>query len=162
MNRALTHVENIIMCGAFVGAFAIGTMQVILRYVFNTGFVWTEFALVTLTIIAALMGGSRAISEGLHIRVSLFTDKLPRAVRIAVDSIAVVLTVAYCGFIAYAGHIYIEFLRRTGAVSVQSGIPLWIVYGVVPIAMCFFIVRYLQRLPNVLREGETSAVNESV
>lgn len=160
MDRALTHIENVIMCGAFVGAFAVGTMQVILRYVFNTGFVWSEFALVTLTVIAALMGGSRAITQGLHIRVSLFTDNMPGKTRIAVDTFALLITLAYSGFVAYAGYLYVEFLMRTGARSIQSGIPLWIVYSIVPAIMILFIVRYLQRLPKVLREGETSHVDQ--
>jgi C4-dicarboxylate transporter, DctQ subunit len=161
MDRALTRFENVIMCGAFVGAFSVGTMQVILRYVFNTGFIWTEFALVTLTIIAALAGGSRAIPAGIHIRISLFTDKLPRRLRLVVDLISLTITIVYSVLIGYFGYLYVEFLQRTGAVSIQSGVPLWIVYGIVPLMMVLFVLRYLQRLVQLLRHGEVVGLDQN-
>ncbi|TVR08889.1 MAG: TRAP transporter small permease [Salinarimonadaceae bacterium] len=160
MDRVLTRIETVIMCSAFVGAFAIGTMQVILRYVFNTGYIWTEFALVTLTIIAALTGGSRAITEGLHIRISVFADSLPRKLRAAVDFLALSITLIYCILIGYYGYLYVEFLRRTGAVSIQSGVPLWVVYGIVPFMMVLFVLRYIQRLVQLLRHGEVPGLDQ--
>src|SRR5690606_41247197 len=75
--RFLTRIENVVMAAFLLAALAIGTAQIVLRYVFNTGFVWSEGAVVVLTIWGSLFGASQAITRGLHVRNELIADNLP-------------------------------------------------------------------------------------
>ncbi len=155
MDRLVTKFENILIVGCMLSALALGTAQVIFRYVFNTGVVWTEVALVTLTILGALVGASRAIAKGIHIRISILTDHLPPGARRWADVSAMVISLAYAAFVGYAALLYVQFLYMTKAVSIEAGIPAWIMFLIAPFCMLLFIYRYLQRLREAWRaEGE--------
>ncbi|MDH5534509.1 MAG: hypothetical protein OEZ08_02915, partial [Betaproteobacteria bacterium] len=60
-DRTLAHIETGVIVLLSSTALGLGVMQVVLRYVFNTGFPWTEALFVNLTIWAMLFGGSRAV-----------------------------------------------------------------------------------------------------
>lgn len=156
MNRVLTALENAIMVVALLGALAIGTLQVVLRYVFNTNFVWTELTLITLTILAVLVGGSRAAADNIHVRITVLSDNVPAAARRVLDVLSVLVALAYSAFMAYVGILYVQFLKMTGLVSVEADFPSWIIYAIGPFAMILFVLRYLGRLPRALRGEETS------
>ena len=147
LDRALTAVENTLIVGAFLSAFGLGVAQVLMRYVFKTGIVWTEQAVVALTILAAMIGGSRAVAKNVHVRITLAIDKLPPSRRRYFDVFSAVASILYCGLIAYAGFLYVEFLKMTGIVSSESDFPLWIIYLTIPVGMLLFIIRYLLELP---------------
>ncbi len=146
MDRVLTTIEEIIMV-VFIGvAFACGAMQVVLRYAFNTGFPWSEGILITAAVWAALMAGSRAVREGLHVRVEVFADNLrPWARRAAAVTVELV-SIVFVGTLAYSGYLYTRFVWMLNAVSQEAYIAEWLIYGVVPVSMGFFALRHLQRL----------------
>lgn len=143
----LTRLENALMFGALMGALIIGIMQVILRYVFRTGMVWSELAIVTLTIFAAFVGGSRAAAKGAHVRVILFAHWLGVDARRYLEVVAVLVSAAYCLFMGYASLLFVAFLRDTGVVASEADIPLWVIYAIAPLSMVLFTVRFVQRLP---------------
>lgn len=155
MNKFITKLENVLIVSCMLGALAIGTMQVVLRYVFNTGMVWTELALVTLTILGSLVGASRAIVLGIHVRITVLTDRLPISTRRYMNLIAMIIALAYSMFIAYVATLYVQFLHMTGTVAVEANFPTWIIYSIVPFCMILFIYHYLQCLPRTWR-GEES------
>lgn len=154
MERILTSVEDWLMSTAFFGALLLGVMQVVLRYVFNTGFVWVETALVALTILAAMTGGSRAAARGVHVRISLVTDMLKGASRRFVNSIALLVTILYCTVLVCGGVLYVQFLYQAGVVSIETGLPAWVFATIAPFTLLLFVLRYLQQLPATLRGQE--------
>ena len=143
----LRRIENVVMVVALLTAFVMASAQVIMRYVFNTGEIWIEGTVTDLTIFAAMMGGSRAVALGSHVRVGFFVDWLPPHILRWVNLLVVGLSIAYCGFILYVGMLFVQFLYMTGVLSVETGIPSWIEFSVTPLAMTFFILRYLLLIP---------------
>ncbi|MBM9593887.1 TRAP transporter small permease [Roseitranquillus sediminis] len=154
MIRILTLVENVLMAGCLLAALAIGTMQVVLRYVFNTGFVWSELALVTLTILAAMAGGSRAAADNIHVRITALVELLPAGGQRLCNVLALLFALIYSAFMAYAGYLYVEFVRMTGHVAVEANFPSWIIFSIGPLAMILFGLRYIQRLPRAWRDED--------
>jgi C4-dicarboxylate transporter DctQ subunit len=161
MDKALTKIEDTLMLVGMLGALAVGTAQVVMRYVFNTGFVWSEIALVTLTILAALVGGSRAAAEGIHVRITVATEHLPLSIRRYVDTLAMLIALAYSAFMAYAAFLYVQFLHMTGMISVEAHVPTWMIFSIAPFTMVLFTLRYIQRIPHAWR-GEEVAKTEFV
>jgi C4-dicarboxylate transporter DctQ subunit len=151
MDRFLTKLEDVLMLVGMLGALGVGTAQVIMRYIFNTGFVWSEIALVTLTILGALVGGSRAAAEGIHVRITVLTEKLPTSLNRYANTLALVIALAYSVFMAYAAFLYVQFLHMTGMISVEANIPTWIIFSIAPLTMILFALRYLQRVPRAWR-----------
>jgi C4-dicarboxylate transporter DctQ subunit len=158
MERALTLVEDVVMWAAFLGALALGVAQVVLRYGFNVGFVWIETLLVALTVLAAMVAGSRAAARGLHVRITMLVNRLGLRTRIAVNLLALAFTIGYCSVLAYGGFEYVQFLHAAGVRSVESGLPAWIFATIVPFTMVMFVLRYLQSVPATLRGEQTSHV----
>lgn len=150
---ALTRIENLVMAVFLLAALAVGTAQVVLRYVFNTGFVWSEGAVIVLTIWGALFGASQAITRGLHVRVEVFADSLPGPWRRVAEGIANLVSAIYVGVLCYCGVLYVQFLIRIKAVSIDMEIPEWLVYLIVPVSMGLFLIRYLRELWLVWRGG---------
>jgi C4-dicarboxylate transporter DctQ subunit len=158
MDRILTKLEDVLMLVGMLGALAVGTAQVIMRYVFNTGFVWSEIALVTLTILGALAGGSRAAAEGIHVRITVITEHLPESLRHYANTFAILIAMVYSAFMAYAAFLYLQFLRMTGMISVEANIPSWVIFSIAPFTMVLFTLRYLQRIPHAWRGTDVSKV----
>lgn len=154
VDRILTAIEDAIICVAILGALAIGVAQVVLRYAFNFGFVWTEEIFVTLTVLGALVGGSRAVANGVHVRIFVVTDAIGPAARRLAYIVALAATTAYSGLVAYAGFLFVEFLHSVGDVSVNTGLGSWIVFSIVPFTMILFVLRYLQQIPGTLAGRE--------
>ncbi|MBX6426517.1 MAG: TRAP transporter small permease [Variibacter sp.] len=151
IDRWLSAVEFVATGGLIVLALAIGTVQVVLRYVFNMGYPWSEEAFMLCTITAMLFAGSRAVREDKHVRVELLpllvSPPMRRVLRIAAHFV----TLALCAYFAYAGLLYVAFAYSIDTVSPASGIPDWVVYSLVPLSMGLFVVRYVMRLVLALR-----------
>lgn len=143
LDRVLAEIETVGMIVLTLTALAVGVMQVVLRYVFNTGFPWSEGVFVTLTIWAMLLAGSRAVRDGLHVRVDVFVRYLPDGPRRVAELAALVAPLALCCVFLYGGALYTGFVFDMGIVSPESYLPEWLVYGSVPVCMAAFILRYL-------------------
>ena len=147
MNQFITKLENVLMLVCMLGAIGLGTAQVVLRYVFNSGMVWAELVIVTLTILGSMVGASRAIVKDVHVRITVLTDQLPVSAQRYFEVAAMVAALMYSVFLAYAGLLYVQFLHMTGSVAIEADIPVWIIFSIVPFCMTLFIYRYFQCLP---------------
>src|SRR3990172_7949693 len=114
IDRALGHIESGVIVLFASGAFALGVMQVVLRYVFNTGFPWTGTVFVELTVWAMLFGGSRAVRDGLHVRVDLLATLLPPTGAWILDLVSTLASLALCLFFFYGGLRYVQFVNQMG------------------------------------------------
>jgi C4-dicarboxylate transporter DctQ subunit len=120
----------------------VGVGKVVARYVFNTGVVWTEQAFVKLTIWAALIGASRAVRDGLHVRVDLILEQLSPAARRPVEILGLLVNIAFCATMLYAAIGYTDFLMMIGTRNVDTGIEEWIAFLVTPLFLALMCVRY--------------------
>lgn len=151
VGAALTGFENVVMIVTILVALVLAAAQVIMRYVFNTGLIWIEPIVVNLTLLGAMMGGARAVTLNAHVRVGILVDWMPHRWRRWFHLLAALLSMLYCGFVFYIGSLFVQFLAESGIVGVQTGIPTWVEFSTTPLAMAFFILRYLQQLPAVWR-----------
>jgi len=161
-DRTLAHIETGVIVLLSSTALGLGVMQVVLRYVFNTGFPWTEALFVNLTIWAMLFGGSRAVRDGLHVRVDLLATLLPRAGVWVVELLSMLASLALCIFFFYCGLLYVQFVNQMGVRDLETHIPDAITYAIVPIAMAAFIIRYLILIVDWVRNPQSGAAPDAV
>jgi len=135
----------------FSVALVAGVMQVVMRYVFNMGFVWTEVAFVRATLFAAFFGASRAVRDGLHVRVDLFIDWLAPGARRAVELANIAINLAFLAVLLWAAYLYVDFLQMVGTRNIDTGLPEWIFLLIVPIFLAGMIIRYASLVPATLR-----------
>jgi len=143
LDKALAYVETGVIVLLSSVALGLGVMQVVLRYVFNTGFPWTEAVFVTLTIWAMFFGGSRAVRDGVHVRVDVLAVVLPRSIGRFLDLLGMLASLALTTFFFYCGLQYTQFVHQMGIRDIETHVPDAVTYAIVPIAMGAFALRYV-------------------
>jgi TRAP-type C4-dicarboxylate transport system permease small subunit len=146
LDRVLERLETVLIALLCSGALILGVMQVVLRYVFNTGFHWNEVVFVTLTLWAMFLGGSRAVATNLHARVELLTEVAPPAVLRVLNLLALLAALALSGIYLVGGYQYVAFVNMMDVRDLDTGIPDAVTYGIVPFAMTLFVIRYVLKL----------------
>ncbi|MFQ5610089.1 MAG: TRAP transporter small permease [Woeseiaceae bacterium] len=149
MNRLLTRLDTIgrlaenaalvILLSAMM-LLAVG--QIVLREIFETGFVWADELVKLMVLWLAMIGSIAAARENRHIRIDALSHVLPGGVvkvtRIVVDLFAA----GVCGAIAWHAYrwtlLEIEFEE-----SVLIDTPAWIAHLVVPVAFAVIAYRFV-------------------
>ncbi|GAA6150242.1 hypothetical protein NBRC116586_33050 [Pseudooceanicola nitratireducens] len=150
VDQTLDGLERVVIGALSVVALGLGTMQVTLRYLFNTGFEWNEAIFVLTTVTAMLMAGVRAVRENTHVRVDVLHMIVSRTTSKMLDVFAYIVSFALTLFYAYCGFLFANFAKMMDTASPETGIKDWIVYSIMPIAMFLFSVRYVIKIRNVL------------
>jgi TRAP-type C4-dicarboxylate transport system permease small subunit len=151
LDKVLARAEFALIAAFTLAALALGVTQVVLRYGFNTGLAWSETIFILFTVAGMLFAGSRAVAEDKHVRVDLLYMVIPDRLRRAFILFAHVVTGALCAFYAVCGFLYVRFVHMIDTVQVDTGIPDWIVYLLVPVTMGAFALRYVIRIARALR-----------
>lgn len=131
-------------------------VQVVLRYVFNSGFTW---ALELTTIFFALMifvGISYGVRVGAHIGIDAIVKLMPDGLRRAVSTFIVLLCLVYAGIILLGSWDYVTKMKEVGIELEDLPIPLWIVRSIMPLGYVLLTVRLLQVLWALVTGKSTS------
>jgi C4-dicarboxylate transporter DctQ subunit len=148
--RLIDRFETFGMAFFFSAALVVGVAQVVARYVFNEGVVWSEQAFVKFTVWACLIGAARAVRDGLHVRVDLVLDRLRPPARRAAELVNLAINLVFCGVMLWAALGYLDFLVTVGTTNVESGVKEWVAYLVTPIFLALMCLRYAALVPAAL------------
>ena len=107
-------------------------IQVILRE-FCTGFVWSLEATTYSFAWLVLVGMSYGVRTRAHISVDLLTSKLPPAAERAVALVALLLGLAYCGFMIFGSSVFIDRLMTLGNDARDIPLPRWALASIMPV-----------------------------
>jgi len=118
--------------------------QVVLRYVFNAGFVWALELTIFLFAWLVLLGMSYGVRVGSHIGVDLLVKNLsPKPAKI-VGLISIALCMFYSAVMAIGGYQDIDLLLLIGIEAEDLPIPLWIPKLILPIGFALLFIRFAQ------------------
>lgn len=163
LDRALSWLEDAFIAALLLSASVIIFVNVVLRYVFNTGFIWAEEFVRYEIVWLVFVGGSVAARKGIHIGVDAVLHVLPekaaRAMRVAVGLICI----AFCLALVWYGAELVQqtqmFRQRTSAMQA----PFWIVQLAVPVGAGLMLIRFAERLwldiRGVARRDELEAIS---
>lgn len=132
---------------------------VIMRYVFNEPKAWVEEVVRYVIIWGVFLGFSLALRHNQHIQVDIVYDKLPKGAKKVVDLFATLVSISFCVAYTYYGIILVENRFHSGMVSLDVGIPMWIVYLILPISGIMFTMRFIERLVHIVRGKEAKYDN---
>lgn len=121
-------------------------VQVVLRYVFNSGFTW---ALELTTLFFALMifvGISYGVRVGAHIGIDALVAKLPRGPRRALSIVAVLLCLLYAGIVLVGSYEYVSKMKIVDIEMQDLPIPVWMARSILPLGYGLLGLRLLQVL----------------
>ncbi len=127
--------------------------NVVVRYLTDVSFAFTEEYSVTLMVIMALVGSAAAFASDRHIRMTFFVDKLGRRPRNRIEIFCVAASITMFGAIVWLGgrHAWDEY--RFEVLSPGLGTPQWIYTIWMPLLAALCVLRLCGRLLRVIRAG---------
>lgn len=132
---------------------------VLIRYVFNAPQPWVEELSRYIIVWGVMLGIPIALRNNHHIQVDMLYEKLPLFIQRWVDLFASSVGVLFCAFYTYYGYILVTKRFTSGMVSMDIGIPMWIVYLILPISGVMFLLRFIERLVDILRRKDVNHDN---
>jgi C4-dicarboxylate transporter DctQ subunit len=149
--RVLNKVEEAIICLLLISTTGLVFMDVVMRFGFNSGFIWSQELTLHMSAWFVLFGCSYGVKQGSHIGVDAFVKLFPPMGRRFLTTIGCLLALAYCGLVMYGGWIYLSKVRRIGIELEDIPIATWIARSILIIGFIFVSIRILILLWNVIR-----------
>ncbi|HHD64000.1 MAG TPA: TRAP transporter small permease [Desulfobulbaceae bacterium] len=141
MLRFLNRTEEAVICLLLVLTTLLVFVDVIMRFGFNTGFMWTQELTLHMSAWFVLFGASYGIKVGSHIGVDAFVKLFPRTWRRLLSAIGCLLSLIYCGLVLYGSWIYLGKVKRIGIELEDLPIPAWIAHGMLIVGFTFLSLR---------------------
>lgn len=142
LDDVLCVIEDWIMVSLFMAGLVMASLQVVLRYIFNTGIHWLEAGLVTALIWAMLFGAVRAVRDGFHPRVDLVPTLVSPKVRAALNFLALGSAFLLSAYVLVDAVFYAKFLNMINALHPELGIKLVYPFLIIPVITALMTLRY--------------------
>ena len=125
--------------------------EVILRYVFNTG--WGgSYEITTMALIwCTFIGASLGIKENIHIGVDVLVVKFGPGTRRVLILISIALCFLFGIIVAIKGFEFAKFISQRNLLSRDLRIPMEIGYLAVPVGGVLICLRFIERMVYVLK-----------
>ena len=95
---------------------------VVMRYVFDAGFIWLQESVVWMHAFVFMMGASYTLQQEEHVRVDIFYREMSPTRRAWVDLLGVVIfLLPLCAFLAWKGFDFVAASWRLQEASRESG-----------------------------------------
>ena len=120
--------------------------QVVMRYVFNSGFTWAQELTTILFAFMIFIGISYGVRVGAHIGVDAAVKSLGAGAARVVSSIAIVLCIAYALIVAFGSFQYVYKIYSVGILMQDIPIQTWIPRIVLPLGFLLLAFRFSQVL----------------
>ena len=141
MLRILNRTEEAVICLLLVATTLLVFVDVIMRFGFNTGFMWSQELTLHMSAWFVLFGASYGIKAGSHIGVDAFVKLFPVTGQRILTGIACILSLCYCGLVLYGSYIYLSKVRKIGITLEDLPIPAWIAHSMLIVGFVFLSIR---------------------
>ncbi len=154
-----------ILIGSLLAVMVIITcLQVILRYVFDSGIVWGLEATSYAFLWMVLLGLSYGVRTNSHIAADFLITRVPRRSRRLLLLLSVALGLIYALTMLYGTYIYVERLYLLEIHAQNIPLPKWLLSSVLPFGFFLLLLRLVQLAKQIyLGQKETVGMaNEQV
>lgn len=141
--RVLNRVEEAVISILLISTTLLVFADVVMRFGFNTGLMWTQELTLHMSAWFVLFGTSYGIKVGSHIGVDAFVKLFPVGGRRIITSIACILSLCYCGLVLYGSWIYLKKMKMIGIELEDIPIPAWLAHGMLLVGFGFLAIRIL-------------------
>lgn len=122
MNNIMKNLEEIVSGLFLVATVIVVILNVILRYVFNTGFYWVEEVATTCFIWSVFIGVSAAYKHKMHIGIDMITTLMPKNAQVYVSLVINSLMILINGYIFYLSVVFTRAsaIKPTAVLGISS------------------------------------------
>lgn len=145
---------NVFVVVLFVGMLFSLSVQVISRYVFNTGFSWTEESARYMMVWLVFTGAALCTKRDIHVAVDAVEEMVPK-ISMALKLIQRIIIIVYCGLVFNFGLASLANAAKQTSPNMQ--VPMNVIYGIFPVAMTFILIYAIRNLAGMFlkKEGGT-------
>jgi C4-dicarboxylate transporter DctQ subunit len=151
LDRYLEIFSTTVMIITMSIATLVAFVNVVLRYGFNYSMTWAGELTSYLFIWSALFGAAYGFKIGMHLGVTILIQKLKPRVAKWVLSFSLVIILCYLIALIKWGYDFCMFNVMLEQVSVDLGIPYWLIYMCVPISMSIASYQVLLKIIRTLK-----------
>ena len=144
MTRVINILEETIIAILLAAMTILTFVQVVMRYVFESGFFWAQELTIFMFAWLVLFGMSYGVRAGAHIGVDLLVKKLSPAANKVVGALAIALCMLYAGIMVYGGWGDLDLLIMIGIEAEDLPIPLWTAKIILPLGYALLFLRFAQ------------------
>ncbi len=146
LNRAEEVVISLLLLATTLLVFA----DVVMRFGFGTGLMWTQELTLHLSGWFVLFGASYGIKMGSHIGMDAFVMLFPSGGRRLLSGIACTLSLIYAGLILYGSFIYLKKMKTIGIYLEDIDIQAWKAHSILIIGFVMITIRLLVLLKDLI------------
>jgi len=146
IDRIILRFEKWLIITLFVAIFCLSCMQIVLRYVFNSGFAWVPEIVVFAFIILTLAAASTGVRSGVHIGVDVIVKLLPTKIQTLCFFVKDIAGAMLYFFMSYLTFAFVMTFREMGQVSTITDIPVWAMIAYLPVSFFLMGIHYLASL----------------
>lgn len=142
INKGIGRTEDVIVGGIILLATYILFQGVVLRYLFNYSFAWTEEVVRYSIVWLVFLGGSIAARRGAHIAMDIVVVYLPQHAKLFLMGVATALTCLFTLIMTYYGVLLTWAIWGYGQVSPAAEIPMAIPFAAIPVGCGLMTIRF--------------------
>lgn len=147
--------EEVLIAAGMAAIALITFANVVVRYLTNISFAFTEEYSVVLMVLVTVLGTSLAMAGGRHIKIEYFTNLLSKRGQQIAEIIAMILVIICFGIITIYGAYLTYDEYRFESLTPGLGQPQWLHTGWLPLLSVFVIGRAAGRALRMWRGEDT-------
>lgn len=150
--RIINRLEELLLAWLLAFMTLLTFIQVVLRYIFNSGWVWSLEATTYSFAALVLVGMSYGVRTQAHIAVDVIVRRLPTLPAAVVKVTAIAICIAYALLMLYGSSIFVSSLYTLGNLARDVPAPKWLLTMTMPLGFILLTWRFLEAGWRILRE----------
>ena len=139
--RTINRTEEAVICILLVAITLLVFADVVMRFGFNAGFMWSQELTLHMSAWFVLFGTSYGLKAGSHIGMDAFVKLFSFNSRRLLSGIGAILALIYCYLVLYGSWFYLAKMKKIGLTMEDLPIPVWLANGMLFVGFVFLTVR---------------------
>lgn len=135
-------------------------VQVVARYVFNSGFVWALEVTTYMFAWLVLIGMSYGVKVGFHIGIDVVVKLMPPRTQRFVSVFATLLCLLYAAILLIGSYRYVDTMHMLGVEAEDIALERWLLAIILPIGFLLLGWRLAQTAWRILRGQQTELLGD--
>ncbi len=142
--RSVNRLEEILMATLLAAMTILTSLQVLLRYAFNTGLIWSLEATTYCFAWLVLIGMSYCVRTRAHIALDLLVKRFSPLWRRITGLLAIMVCMAYSLLMFYGASTFVHRLFKLGHDARDLPFARWLLTIILPIGFLLLTLRFVQ------------------
>lgn len=155
------HLEETLLIIALVLMTVLVFLQVVLRYIFNSGIIWSEEISRYLFVWISWIGISLGERENQHIKVEMVVNKLKGTPLFMVKMLSTLIVLAINLFVVYQGIRLMNFTLITHKKSALLHCTMAIFQAAIPVGCALMSIRNIEDMVRIIKAYQSGTLNEN-